>query len=78
MKISLKRLEDCIDNKESLFNIIEGKNIKLIIEKYQFIPNYDIKVINKLGTCVIHWYRNLSAFDCYNMIQELLSPLNDK
>ena len=71
--ITLEVLQNCVDNKESLFNIIEGKNIKLMIEKYQFIPNFDIRVINLSGTYVINWYKDLSSFDTYNMIQELLA-----
>ena len=74
--ITLEILQNCVDNKKSLFNIIEGKNIKLMIEKYQFIPNFDIRVINLSGTYVINWYKNLSPFDTYNMIQELLASDN--
>lgn len=75
--ISLEKLQYCVDNNESLFNIIKGKTNKLIVEKYQFTPHFDIRVINLSGTKVIDWYHNLSAFDTHNMIQELLSPINN-
>jgi hypothetical protein len=69
--ITLEVLQNCVDNKKSFFKIIECKNYKLIISKYQFIPNFDIKVINLSGKQVINWYQNLSTFNTYNMIQEL-------
>lgn len=51
--ITLEKLQSCVDNNESLFNIIEGKTNKLIVEKYQFTPYFDIRVINLSGTKVI-------------------------
>ena len=76
--INLNVLQECVDNKKSFFKIIKGKNIKLIIEKYQFLPYFDIRVINLSGTYVINWYQKLYPFDTYNMIQELLTSDNQQ
>jgi len=71
--ITLELLQNCIDNNESLFKIIECKNYKLIIDKYQFVPKFDIRVIDPSGRHVIDWYQHLGSFDTYNMIQELIA-----
>lgn len=76
--ITLELLQNCVDNDESLFRIIECKNYKLIIDKYQFVPKFDIRVINLSGKHVINWYQHLGPFDTFNMINEFLSPINDK
>ena len=74
--ITLELLQNCIDNNKSLFRIIECKNYKLIIDKYQFVPKFDIRVINLSGKHVIEWYQHLGPFDTYNMIQELIEQEN--
>lgn len=74
--ITLELLQNCVDNKESLFRVIECKNYKLIVYKYQFLSKFDIKVINLSGKHVMDWYMNLGVFDTYNMIQELIAQEN--
>lgn len=69
--ITLELLQDCIDDKKSFFKDIRLKNNIILIEKYQFIPNFDIKVLNASGKRVENWFHNLGPFDTYNMIQEL-------
>lgn len=69
--ITLELLQDCIDNKKPFFKDIRLKNNIILVEKYQFIPNFDIKVLNASGKRVEDWFHNLGSFDTYNMIQEL-------
>lgn len=74
--ITLELLQNCVDNNDSLFRIIECKNYKLIIDKFMFVPKFDIRVINLSGNDVINWYQHLGPFDTYNMIQELIAQGN--
>lgn len=71
--ISLELLQDCVDNKKPFFKDIRMKNNIILIEKYQFIPNFDIIVLNESGKRVEEWFHNLGPFDTFNMIQELMA-----
>lgn len=71
--ITLELLQDCINNKKPFFKDIRLKNNIILIEKYQFISNFDVIVLNESGKRVEDWFHNLGPFDTYNMIQELIA-----
>ena len=76
--ITLKRLEEIIKCKNSFFWKEEGKHISLLISKYPY-TNFEITIIlNYNPNHIKDIYRNLGAFDTFDLIRELLSPLNDK
>ena len=72
-------LLDVINNKLPFFRKEEGKNIIILITKYSFINTFEITVVSKKNpNHVKDVYRDLGAFDTFDMIRELISPLNDK
>lgn len=76
--ITLERLQEVFDSKNSYYNKIDGNYISLLIFKYPY-TNFEITVVSKKNSNHINEiYRNLSPFDTFDMIRELLSPLNDK
>ena len=76
--ITLERLQEVIKSKNSFFWKEEGKHISLLISKYPH-TNFDITVISNYNPNHIKdVYRNLGPFDTFDLIRELLSPLNDK
>ena len=76
--ITLSRLEEIIKSKNSFFWKEEGKHISLLISKYPY-TNFEITIIlNYNPNHIKDIYRNLGAFDTFDLIRELLSPLNDK
>jgi len=76
--ITLERLEEIIKSKNSFFWKEEGKNISLLISKYPH-TDFEITVISNYNPNHIKdVYRDLGPFDTFDLIRELLSPLNDK
>ena len=76
--ITLERLQEIIKSKNSFFWKEEGKHISLLISKYPY-TKFEITVISNYNPNHIKdVYRNLGAFDTFDLVRELLSPLNDK
>jgi len=76
--ITLERLHEVFESKNSFFWKEEGKHIFLLISKYPH-TNFQITVVSKLNENHIkEFYGSLGPFDAFDLIRELLSPLNDK
>ena len=76
--ITLERLQEVFESKNSYYNKIDGNTISLLILKYPY-TNFEITVVSKSNSNYIKdFYGSLGPFDTFNMINELLSPLNDK
>jgi len=76
--ITLERLQEIYESKNSFFWKEEGKYISLLISKYPH-TDFEITVISNYNPNHIKdVYRNLGVFDTFDLIRELLSPLNDK
>ena len=76
--ITLERLQEVFESKNSYYNKIDGNTISLLIFKYPY-TNFEITVVSKSNPNYIKdFYGSLGPFDTFNMINELLSPLNDK
>ena len=76
--ITLEKLQEVFESKNSFFLKEEGKHISLLISKYPH-TNFEITVMSNYNPNHIKdVYRNLGAYDTFNMINELLSPINDK
>ena len=76
--ITLERLQEVFESKNSYYNKIDGNNISLLILKYPY-TNFEITVLSKSNSNHIKdFYGSLGPFDTFNMINELLSPINDK
>jgi len=76
--ITLERLQEVFESKNSFFLKEEGKHISLLISKYPY-TNFEITVISNYNPNHIKdVYRNLGAYDTFDLIRELLSPINDK
>ena len=76
--ITLEKLQDVFNSKNSYYNKIDGNVISLLILKYPY-TNFQITVVSKSNSNYIKdFYGSLGPFDTFNIINELLSPLNDK
>ena len=76
--ITLERLQEVFESKNSFFLKEEGKHISLLISKYPH-TNFEITVISNYNhNHIKDVYRNLGAYDTFDLIRELLSPINDK
>ena len=76
--ITLEKLQEIHESRNSYYNKIDGNTISLIILKYPY-TNFQITVVPKSNTNHIKdFYGSLSPFDAFDLIRELLSPLNDK
>lgn len=76
--ITLERLQEVFESKNSYYNKIDGNTISLLILKYPY-TNFEITVVSKSNSNYIKdFYGSLGPFDTFNMINELLSPINDK
>lgn len=76
--ITLERLQEVFESKNSFYTKIDGNNVSLLILKYPY-TNFQITVVSKLNTNYIkEFYGSLGPFDTFDLIRELLSPLNDK
>ena len=76
--ITLERLQEVFESKNSFFLKEEGKHISLLISKYPH-TNFEITVMSNYNPNHIKdVYRNLGAYDTFDLIRELLSPINDK
>lgn len=76
--ITLERLQEVYESKNSYYNKIDGNTISLLILKYPY-TNFQITVVSKSNTNYIkEFYGSLGPFDTFDLIRELLSPLNDK
>ena len=76
--ITLEKLQEVFESKNSYYNKIDGNFISLLILKYPY-TNFQITVVSKSNSNYIKdFYGSLSPFDTFNMINELLSPINDK
>lgn len=68
---NLEILVSCVENNNSYYKTIRKSTVIIEISKFQWVPNFDIKVIINNGRTVDKWFHNLGAFDCYDMIREL-------
>lgn len=76
--ITLERLQEVFESKNSYYKKIDGNTISLLILKYPY-TNFEITVVSKSNSNYIKdFYGSLGPFDTFNMINELLSPINDK
>ena len=76
--ITLERLEEIVKSKNSFYTKIDGNNVSLLILKYPY-TNFEITVVTKSNPNHIKdFYGSLNPFDTFDMIRELLSPINDK
>jgi len=76
--ITLERLQEVFESKNSFYTKINGNKVSLLILKYPY-TNFQITVVSKSNSNYIKdFYGSLSPFDTFNMIHELLSPINDK
>ena len=76
--ITLEKLQEVFKSRNSYYNKIDGNTISLLIIKYPY-TNFQITVVSKSNSNYIKdFYGSLGPFDTFNMINELLSPLNDK
>ena len=76
--ITLERLHEVFESKNSFYAKIDGNNISLLILKYPY-TDFEITVISNYNPNHIKdVYRDLGPFDTFDLIRELLSPLNDK
>jgi len=77
--ITLKKLQKIFDNGYySYYNKIDGNTISVIILKYPY-TDFQITVVSKENPNHIkEIYGSLGPFDAFDIIRELLSPINDK
>lgn len=76
--ITLEKLQEVFESKNSFYTKIDGNKVSLLILKYPY-TNFQITVVSKSNSNYIKdFYGSLSPFDTFNMICELLSPINDK
>ena len=76
--ITLERLQEVFDSKNSFYTKIDGNNISLLILKYPY-SNFELTIVSKKNpNHVEKFYGSLSPFDTFDLVRELLSPLNDK
>ena len=76
--ITLERLQEVYESKNSYYTKIDGNTISLLILKYPH-TNFEITVVSKSNSNYIKdFYGSLGPFDTFDLIRELLSPLNDK
>lgn len=69
-------LSECSTNNFAYLKDIRFKNYVILIEKYEYVPTYDIKLLNANGTKCIDWFNNLYPFDCFNIVEELIANYN--
>lgn len=72
----LIKLNDCVENKKPYLNTINLKDKKILIIKYQFLSKFDVKVLDINGKYIHSIYDSLSAFDCFNIVEELIEMFN--
>jgi hypothetical protein len=76
--ITLEKLQEVFESKNSFYTKIDGNTISLLILKYPY-TNFQITVVSKSNANhVKDFYGSLDPFDTFDLIRELLSPLNDK
>ena len=76
--ITLGKLQEIYESRNSYYNQIDGNTISLIILKYPY-TNFQITVVSKSNANHIkEFYESLGPFDTFDLCRELLSPLNDK
>ena len=76
--ITLEKFQEVFKSRNSYYNKIDGNTISLLILKYPY-TNFQITVVSKSNVNhVKDFYGSLGPFDTFNMINELLSPLNDR
>lgn len=66
-------LKECATNNKAYWKDIRLKDHLILIEKYEYIPTYDVKLLNYNGTNCIDWFKNLYPFDCFNIVEELIA-----
>ena len=65
-------LSECSTYNFAYLKDIRLKNHLILIEKYEHVPTYDVKLLNYNGTNCIDWFKNLYPFDCFNIVEELI------
>ncbi len=76
--ITLERLQEIFESENSFYTKIDGNTISLLILKYPY-TNFQITVVSKSNSNYVKdFYGSLGPFDAFNMINELLSTINDK
>lgn len=75
--ITLEELQKAFESRNSYYNKIDGNTISLLILKYPY-TNFQITVVPKSNTNhVKDFYGSLNPFDTFDLVRELLSPLNN-
>ena len=76
--ITLEKLQEVFENRNSYYNKIDGKTISILILKYPY-SNFELTIVSKKNpNHVEKVYESLSPIDTCDLVRELLSPLNDK
>jgi hypothetical protein len=76
--ITLERLQKAYESKNSFYTKIDGNTISILVLKYPY-TNFQITIVSKSNSNhVKDFYGSLGPFDTFNLINELLSPINDK
>ena len=76
--ITLERLQEVFESRNSFYTKIDGNTISLLILKYPY-SNFELTIVSKKNpNHVEKFYGSLGPFDAFDIIRELLSPINDK
>ena len=76
--ITLERLQKAYESENSFYTKIDGNTISILVLKYPY-TNFQITIVSKSNSNhVKDFYGSLGPFDTFNLINELLSPINDK
>ena len=72
----LMTLSECSTNNFAYYKDIRLKNYLILIEKYEYIPTYNVKLLSYNGTCCLNQFFKLYPFDCFNIVEELIVNYN--
>ena len=76
--ITLENLQEVYENRNSYYKKIDGKTISILILKYPY-TNFELTIVSKKNPNHIEkFYNSLGPFDAFDIVRELLSPINDK
>lgn len=68
----LEKFEEYVKNNDSYYQeFIAKSGRRILVLKYPY-TNFQIQFIEKNKDYVISFYQSLGAFDCFNMIEELM------
>ena len=70
--ITLERLQEVYENRNSYYNKIDGKTISILILKYPY-SNFEVTIVSKKNPNHVEKF-----YGSYIQDISLLSPINDK